>query len=99
MLTFGLNYKTVGVGDFNADPPTRHGHLLKLFNLSNNFTLHIQAPTPITAKSATILDQIITNVPPSMKNTEALDPVYNYDHCPVRASVVLKNKYNKPKAF
>ena len=34
-----------------------------------------------------------------MKNTEVLDLISKCDHCPVKTSIVLKNKYNKPKAF
>ena len=61
--------------------------------------MHIREPTRITVNGATILDQIITNVPLLMKNTEVLDLISNCDHCPVGASIVLRNKYNKPKSF
>ena len=30
---------------------------------------------------------------------QVLDPVSNCDYCPVKASLTLRNKYNKPKAF
>ena len=43
---------TFGLGDFNAEPHTRHGHLLNLFSISDSFTLHIHEPTRITVNSA-----------------------------------------------
>ena len=86
-------------GDFNADPHTRDGHILELFVASNNFTTHITKPTRITPLVATILDQFISNVPSLVCNVEVLDPIATCDHCPIRVSVRMKNKYNKPQAF
>ena len=86
-------------GDFNADPNSRHGRLLKLFCESNNLTMHVKEPTRITPNKASILDHIISNVPSLVKATEVLDPISTCDHCPVKLSLELKNKYNKPAAF
>ena len=91
--------KIILTGDFNADPNTREGHFLKLFTLSNNLSLHITEPTRITPTSATILDQFISNIPCSLRNVEVLDPISTCDHCPIRASVFLKHKFNKPKCY
>ena len=75
------------------------GHLLKLFTLSNSMTVHVQEPTCIMANSVTIIDQIISNVPSLIRTIEALDPVSNCDHCPVKAALTMRNNCNKPKAF
>ena len=42
-------------GDFNADFKTPHGKLFLDFVESNNFTYHIDEPTRITEKTATVL--------------------------------------------
>lgn len=86
-------------GDFNADPHTRHGHLLYLFSLSNNFTQHVKEPTRITPTSATILDQFISNIPSRMREIQVLDPISTCDHCPIRVSVLLQHNFSKPKAY
>ena len=86
--------------DFNAGPNTREGHFLNLFTLSNNRSLCIlKNLQELTSKSATILDQIISNIPCSLRNVEVLDPISTCDHCPIRASVFLKHKFNKPKCY
>ncbi len=87
------------VGDLNADPRTREGHLLNIFSISNNFTLHVKEPTRITPTTATILDQFITNIPNMLKKVEVLDPISTCDHCPIRSTIVMKHKFNKPKAY
>ena len=86
-------------GDFNADPHTRDGHLLDLFVVSNNFTMHVDKPTRITLTTGTILDQLISNVPSLICNVEVLDPISTCDHCPIKASFKMKNKYNDVQAY
>jgi len=86
-------------GDFNADPHTRDGRILDLLVEANNFTLHVDKPTRITPTTATILDQFISNVPSLVCNVGVLDPISTCDHCPIKASFKMRNKYNKPKAY
>ena len=50
-------------GNFNANPESREGHLIELFTLCNNLTMHVKEPARITPTSATILDQYISNIP------------------------------------
>ena len=91
--------KILLVGDLNADPHTREGHLLDIFTTSNSFTMYIKEPTRITPTTATILDQFISNVPSLLKNVEVLDPISTCDHCPIRASILMKYKITKPKSY
>ena len=91
--------KIIIAGDLNAHPGTHAGNQLRLFTLSNNMLMHVNEPTRITATSATILDQFISNLPCSLKNVEVLAPIGNCDHCPIRATLLLKNKFNKPKCY
>ena len=86
-------------GDLNADFHTRPGELLKLFSYSNNLTIHILEPTRITPTTATVLDQMLSNVPSLISQVEVLDPISNCDHCPVRLTLSFKQKFNKPHAF
>ena len=51
------------VGDLNADPSSNHGRHLASMVTNNNFTIHVTEPTHYAYQSATILDQIITNIP------------------------------------
>ena len=87
------------VGDLNADPKTRDGHQLGIFSKSNNFNLHVQEPTRITPTTATVLDQFITNIPEMLKDVRVLDPISTCDHCPIRSTILMKHKFNKPKAY
>ena len=91
--------KIIVTGDFNADPHTREGNLLQLFTLSNNLTIHVNEPTRITPTTSTILDQFLSNVPCSLKNIEVLAPIGNCDHCPIKSTLTLRHKFNKPKCF
>ena len=79
-------YKNIFLlGDFNADFKTINGK--KLIDLCNRQNLEclIGEPTRITSSSATILDQIITNVPNFVNNVKVLPPVSTNDHCTVTA--------------
>jgi len=65
------------LGDLNADPvPTM------VLN-----TLHINEPTRITDNTSTCLDQIITNMPNFVRNTNVPGPLANCDHCLVSANL------------
>ena len=86
-------------GDLNADPRTPHGHLLKLFAMSNNLTVHIDEPTRITPDTATVLDQVLSDVPSLICDADILDPISVCDHCPICFSINFKASFNKPKAF
>ena len=87
--------KIILVGDLNADFQTNHGKKLNTFCASNNLTLHIKEPTRITDRSATCLDQIITNVPSFVKAATVLPPVADNDHCTVAANLLFRHK-NSP---
>ena len=84
-------------GDLNADPTTRQGKSLSTFIASNNFTSHIDEPTRITDKTATILDQFISNFPIFERDTEVLPPLLNCDHCIIATKCSFK--YRKPKPY
>ena len=75
------------LGDFNADPSTIPGRMLT--NLCNafNFTVHINEPTRITATSATILDQILSNIPTFISSSSVFPPIATSDHCVVTVTV------------
>ena len=49
------------LGDLNADPQTHQGTCLAEFSEQNNLATLIREPTRVTCRSATILDQILTN--------------------------------------
>ena len=68
------------VGDLNADPSTNHGTHLTRVTTNNNFTIHVTEPTRYAYQSATILDQIITNIPHLVFDVTILSPVGSSDH-------------------
>ena len=70
-----------------------------MFTLSNNLVLYIDEPTRITSTTATILDQFISNIPGSVKDVEVLAPISTCDHCPIKMTVLLKSKFNKPRCY
>ena len=86
--------KIILMGDLNADFQTNHGKKLNSFCTSNNLTLHINEPTRITDRTATCLDQIITNVPSFVKDEAVLPPVADNDHCTVAANLLFRHKKN-----
>ena len=95
---FQDGYKNIILlGDFNADPNTNQGRMLS--NLCYNFNMftHINRPTRITTTSATILDQIISNIPNFVVLTDIQQPVLNSDHCVV--SVKLNFNYIAEQAY
>ena len=81
------------MGDLNADFLTGNGDRLKTFCALNNLQYLINEPTRITANSATVLDQIITNCPAFIESTAVGQPVSTSDHC----MVSVKIKFNIPK--
>ena len=81
-------YKNIVIlGDLNADPATIPGRMLA--NLCNvyNLSSHITEPTRITATSATILDQVLSNIPNFVTHTSILPPIATSDHCVISATV------------
>ena len=81
-------------GDLNADPCTQDGLLLDNFCIINGFVLHVNEPTRITNKSATILDQFITNMPDKVLLTEVLPPLFDNDHCTISMYLKFYSKYH-----
>ena len=75
--------KIIITGDFNADPQTRQGNLLKNIAYINDMTLLVEEPTRVTPNSATILDQFVTNIPHCTKAIKVLPPVSGNDHCTI----------------
>jgi hypothetical protein len=69
---------------------------LSEFAETNDFTVHINEPTRITATTSTVLDQFITNFPTLMKNVQILPPLSNCDHCLIAAECTFKIKKPKP---
>ena len=87
------------VGDLNADPSTHQGRVLSTFCQSFNLSIHIQEPTRITSSSATILDQILTNIPSFVNSPSVLPPITTSDHCVIGTKLNFKifkeNCYNR----
>ena len=85
------------LGDLNADFPTSNGR--KLLNLCHlqNLTCLINEPTRLTDKTATVLDQILTNSINFVQSTNVTPPVGSTDHCTVGAT--LNFKIPKEKAY
>ena len=80
------------IGDINADLLTNEGRKLNDFIESNSLHSFITEPTRITDQSSTILDQIVTNRPETVKSTSVEQPVSSNDHCTIVASLSFKKK-------
>ena len=78
------------MGDLNADFETVNGNHLCDVCLNHNLDYHIKQPTRITDRSATCLDQIITNFPNYVINTIVDPPVSSNDHCTVGLEMNFK---------
>jgi exonuclease III len=78
------------IGDLNADPHTQQGVQLKNFADTNSLILHITEPTRITEHSASILDQVMTNIPDYVKHIRVEPPVSTNDHCTIGISLSFK---------
>ena len=74
------NAKVMVIGDMNADFASVHGQKLQSFAMLNNFTIHVTEPTRISAKSAKVLDQVLTNFPMYVKSIFILPPILSCDH-------------------
>ena len=84
------------IGDMNADFRTANGR--KLADLCNlhNLMYHITEPTRITTTSRTCLDQILTNFPNFVCETNVDMPVSNNDHCTVSIKLNFKHQKQYP---
>ena len=71
------------LGDLNADFHTYNGKKLKKLCDNQNLTYLVNEPTRITQTSATVLDQILVNVPNFVTKTVVHPPVSSNDHCTV----------------
>ena len=92
------NYGNIIItGDLNADPNTPNGTQLHNFCEGNHLATHINEPTRITAHSATILDQFLSNMPDQILATAVLTPISSCDHCPI--CLTLNLKIAKAKTF
>lgn len=75
------------VGDLNADPNAAHGPHLQHFTQVNVMSALIDKPTRVTANTATILDQVLTNDVSLVKSTWLEPPVSTNDHATVCVSL------------
>ena len=81
-------YKNIVIlGDLNADLSSIPGRSLTNLCNSFNFTTHVNEPTRITSTSATILDQILSNIPNFVSKAVILPPIATSDHCVVSATL------------
>ena len=87
------------VFDLNADPSTNHGTHLTRVTTNNNFTIHVTEPTRYAYQSATILDQIITNIPHLVFDITILSPVGSNDHHCVSCKIKTSGKINLGNAY
>ena len=89
------NYMFI-LGDLNADFGTRNGN--KLIQLCNeqNFQCLVHEPTRITTHSQTVLDQVLSNAPNFISNTEVIPPVSTNDHCTVGIKIDFRIHKNEP---
>ena len=85
------------LGDLNADLPTFNGKKLKQMCFSQNMSFLIDEPTRITKNTATILDQVVTNVPNFVTKIEVSPPVSTNDHCTV--GVHLNFRINREPSY
>ena len=85
------------VGDLNADPSTNHGTHLTRVTTNNNFTIHVTEPTRYAYQSATVWDQIITNIPHLVFDVTILSPVGSSDHHCVSCKIKTSGKINLGK--
>jgi len=81
------------LGDLNADLGSINGQRLKSFCAVQNLKYLIEEPTRVTATTATVLDQILTNAPNFVNSTDILAPVSTNDHC----TVAVKLNFRIPK--
>jgi hypothetical protein len=65
--------------------------------VSGNLTCHINEPTRVTDLTESCLDQIITNMPNFVVDTNVFPPVSTNDHCTV--SVKLRFKIHKEEPY
>jgi hypothetical protein len=89
------NSKVMLIGDFNSDPQTRQGKHLSDFVLVNNLSTHIHQPTRITQRSASLLDQCISNFSKYIKETDVLAPVSSNDHCTIIVRCKFRTRAQK----
>lgn len=85
------------LGDLNADFRTVNGRKLQNMTLQQNFEYLVTEPTRITDRTATVLDQILTNAPNFVRKVEVMAPVSTNDHCTV--GIHLDFKINNDKAY
>jgi len=81
------------MGDLNADYHSPEGKKLSELCLNYNLTCHIHVPTRITQTSQSCLDQIMTNMPNFVVETNVFPPVSTNDHC----TVSIKLRFKLPK--
>ena len=81
------------LGDMNADFETPDGKRLHDICLHYNLTYHIKLPTRVTQTSQSCLDQIITNMPNFVIESNVHPPVSTNDHC----TVSVKLRFKVPK--
>jgi len=80
------------LGDLNSDFKTTNGRKLIETCISQNLQCHINSPTRISKitnrpVSSTCLDQIISNIPKSIRNCQVIPPISTNDHCTVTSEI------------
>ena len=80
------------LGDLNADFKTINGRKLVEMCTLQNLNCMVHEPTRITDRTATVLDQIVTNCPNFIKGIDVSPPVSTSDHCTVAAQLNFKIK-------
>ena len=85
------------LGDLNADFNTVNGRKLKQLCQLQNLKHMISEPTRITAKTSSILDQVLTNSPFFIKGIKVTPPISTNDHCTV--GITLNFKIKKDPAY
>jgi hypothetical protein len=88
--------KVVLIGDFNADPVSRHGQLFDHLISVQSLTPLIKEPTRITSTSQTLLDQCVTNCPNLIVKAEVTTPIAGSDHCTIAVYCSSKPAQEKP---
>ena len=87
------------VGDLNTDPSTNHSTHLTRVTTNNNLTIHVTEPIRYAYQSATMLDQIITNIPHLVFDVTILSPVGSSDHHCVSCKIKTSCKINLGNAY
>ena len=82
------------LGDLNANFNTYQGNKLEQFCNAHNLSIHNHECTRITPTSATVLDQLLSNVPTFVRSIHVDPPVSTNDHSTLSAILNFKLKHD-----